>query len=562
MATEAHPTQFVRVGQVAKAIGLSEYQVRKLCDTGLIESVFIQGQRSVPLAELHRLEKEGPPLIPRELGAVDRQSQVRRRPDVARHVRHRNGRKLPPRTRPLADSDEQRIISENQVVITANQAVISRNKAEKRKADRELEEAEDWFRQRSRKQAEEEAERQRRQKRSAWTAKWIRYAVDSIPDQARGEYEPAVVRAAKSELAAISPDDDDPVVQSVMDATVRKILRRFFWMLDAADAAQMAKETLPSELRNHWSHLPPTEWEDRAVQAAIDAICNEADLGNGEINFQSTERMEEIAINAGARVVAEYHSRRQAQAESERRRRVKDQVAGPLYPRLDRKNGKSLDRAIDSALTALPPDADEEDLIVAVKTASANWSLPLQQADERERRRQIRESVISGAWWEVRQLPADWRDPALAAVRQAIEQADPADQRAPEQIRDQALKPHLDAYERRRQAEASAHQRQREAEDAAEEQQREAQQRRSDAESRVDGLLPNRVESCLRKLRRSGYPDDLAVQWKVRDAIREQIVGWGARITNLSAVSDESIGREIERAARDYVEDHIPRRVA
>src|SRR5215472_9250688 len=40
--------QYVRVGQVAEALGLSSYQVRKYADAGVIKSVVIEGQRLRP----------------------------------------------------------------------------------------------------------------------------------------------------------------------------------------------------------------------------------------------------------------------------------------------------------------------------------------------------------------------------------------------------------------------------------------------------------------------------------------------------------------------------------
>ena len=86
-----------------------------------------------------------------------------------------------------------------------------------------------------------------------------------------------------------------------------------------------------------------------------------------------------------------------------------------------------------------------------------------------------------------------------------------------------------------------------------------ADERRKAAGSRVDRLLAGCVTDSLRKLKR---PDDLAVQWKVRDAVRPIAVNRMATINNLDRLDDEFVKREIRRAACDYIERHMPQRVA
>src|SRR5215471_2640328 len=82
--------QYVRVGQVAEALGLSAYQVRRYCDAGVIKSVVIEGQRLIPLDEFHRVQRDGTGPMPR---IIDPQQHrpARRMSGRTRVIRHRSG---------------------------------------------------------------------------------------------------------------------------------------------------------------------------------------------------------------------------------------------------------------------------------------------------------------------------------------------------------------------------------------------------------------------------------------------------------------------------------------
>src|ERR1022692_316667 len=60
---------FCRTGQVARVLGLSTHQVRRLCETGLIVAELGPGGHwRIPVSEVARLQKDGVVLIP---SAVD-----------------------------------------------------------------------------------------------------------------------------------------------------------------------------------------------------------------------------------------------------------------------------------------------------------------------------------------------------------------------------------------------------------------------------------------------------------------------------------------------------------
>src|SRR5256885_16215103 len=59
---------FYRTGPVARALGRSSYQIRLLCEAGLIEAEFSGKQWRIPGSELMRLQKEGVPEVPASAG--------------------------------------------------------------------------------------------------------------------------------------------------------------------------------------------------------------------------------------------------------------------------------------------------------------------------------------------------------------------------------------------------------------------------------------------------------------------------------------------------------------
>src|ERR1019366_4435807 len=96
----------------------------------------------------------------------------------------------------------------DEVVSAADLVAITRSMLEKRKIDRDLEETEDWFRDRQRQQATAEAaERQRteakqaEQRRLLWAQQWTQYALNSLPYDARQEVEMEVHTTVQEALS-------------------------------------------------------------------------------------------------------------------------------------------------------------------------------------------------------------------------------------------------------------------------------------------------------------------------------------------------------------------------
>jgi hypothetical protein len=110
------------------------------------------------------------------------------------------------------------------------------------------------------------------------------------------------------------------VVKEVVDAVVRRVLRPWFWLQDAARAVRLAVDALPAELRKQWSWWPPTEWENKALHAASLAITKAAYVGEDQdLNLVPFDRMEALAAAAVGGVVDEYNREQAAKEEGKLR---------------------------------------------------------------------------------------------------------------------------------------------------------------------------------------------------------------------------------------------------
>ena len=127
---------YYRTGQAAKLLGGSSYHVRRLCEAGEIESEISAGQQwKIPLAEVARLKREGVPPVPVE---------VEDEP-----IEH-------------DEEPEEEFEKSPRGIEAADDVRITASRLEKRRLERESEEVEDWFRERQRKEAlEQAAERQK-----------------------------------------------------------------------------------------------------------------------------------------------------------------------------------------------------------------------------------------------------------------------------------------------------------------------------------------------------------------------------------------------------------------
>jgi hypothetical protein len=249
-------------------------------------------------------------------------------------------------------------------------------------------------------------------------------------------------------------------------------------------------------------------------------------------------------------------TRQSDSADDELRRSVIEELTQPLRRRMNEDDWADTLESIEGRFAQLPRGLRRSKYVAECRQAMSPWSLPLEQADEQERRRRIRESAKIGLFLKLPYgFPDELRKEAVAAMSQTIDQTDTADDSVIDAAIQEAVMPYLDRHQAKKKAEQAKAK-------LAEEAAQQARQRTAVAESFVARLLADCVESCLREMRRQAYPDDLMTQWKVKDAIRPGLIESLATITNLDQLGDKFVKSRIERVARDYVVRHIPKRVA
>ena len=310
--------EYVRVGQVAEALGRSAYQIRKLCDSGVIASIVIEGQRQIPLAELQRVLKDGTPLIPRIID--DQQLRRRNRTHRPKRVRTRNHHQLRiPPSDAVVWSDEEVEITENRArtkeaqireALADLKLLETKNEIAERHAQREAE--------RAQRQAKEAALRNRRE----WTERWLRHGLKMIPAGVAEKLAVDVYSQIKHRLTRFGPEDAEVIVQSAVETAVRDVLQPVYDLLEqlqeASEALSIALEKLPPEMKADNSSFAmalsaacgggnsraESEWEVLASKAGSTdlAIAIEA-AGGVPVPF---ERMVAIANAAIERVIDDY----------------------------------------------------------------------------------------------------------------------------------------------------------------------------------------------------------------------------------------------------------------
>src|ERR1035437_9036639 len=122
---------FYSTGQVARQLGTTLAAIRILCENRVLAAETTPGGHwRVPASEVERLQRDGLPPIPRPLPTESA-------PPAGNGTADRHGH------------PELLAAPTAEVVSAADLVAITRSLLEKRKIDRELEENEDWFRDRS-----------------------------------------------------------------------------------------------------------------------------------------------------------------------------------------------------------------------------------------------------------------------------------------------------------------------------------------------------------------------------------------------------------------------------
>ena len=411
---------FYSTGQVARQLDTTLAVIRLLCENRLIAAETTPGGHlRVPASEVERLKREGLPPIPRPLPT-----------ESAPPARNGMGGRHGHPELLAAPSDE--------VVSAAEEVAITKSMLEKRKIDRDLEETEDFFRERQRQQAAAAAaERQRteakqaEQRRLQWTQQWTQYALSSVPYDARREVEIEVHTIVQEALAGLQPSQPGAITRSLVDAAVHRALGPWNRKQDIERALQAGMNKLS------WNVLYGSEYKElkqRAWDAAVAAVRRVREEA-------SYPEMQTAAVQAVQPMIREYEHQQACQ-------RILENVY--IFD-ATREEEEAAKEAVRKALAALPIGAEAKQLEKAGEAAVAPYKATVAKRKERNRvawkadyqldhiaRYLEKEYEFDGGYSEMRR-DADRLRPLIreALIDELVENPDMSDDEIRESIEDQ-----------------------------------------------------------------------------------------------------------------------------
>jgi len=337
-----------RTGQLARVLGVSSYQIRRLAEAGLIEAEYSGKQWRIPARELERLQKEGVPEIPANTGAT--QSPPPRPKSTS----------ASPAPGLVAAPSDDVVAAHEQADITAQQVEIRRNRLERLKMKREMYQVGDYFRKRrlereaeraaedqaelERAEAERrrEAQAERESRRREWCESWQRYALGLIPWEAQNQVEGQVYAAVAQVLGELEPRHDAGITQRLVDSAVERALAPWRSSKETQKAIERAIYALPWDIQYNSAYA---RFKHRAFQAATDAI-------NQLPESAGYSARETATLQATQGIVTEYNHREQC-----------DAVLEDLWRQLRSSTPAELKRAeedVGAALSKLPVGTSEQ----------------------------------------------------------------------------------------------------------------------------------------------------------------------------------------------------------
>jgi hypothetical protein len=360
---------FYSTGQVARQLGTTLAAVRILCENRVIAAETTPGgQLRVSASEVERLKRDGLPPIPRPL-------PIGSAPSARNGPAGRDG---------YAESPAE---PSYEVSSAADEVAITRSTLEKRKIDREIEENEDWFRERQRRQAAAEAaERQRieaqeaEQRRMRWDQKWTQYALNSVPFDARRAVELEVHTKVVEALSALQPSQPEAIIQRLVDAAVHRALGPWTRKQEIERALKEGMNSLDWDVqfRSEYASLKQRAWD--AAVAAVGKIREEA----------SYPEIETAAVQAVQPMIREYEHQQACQ-----------RILGRLYIfDATRQEEEAAKEAMRKAVAALPIGATKKQLETAEETVLTRYKAAVATRKEKARLESEKQAQRRAAEWK------------------------------------------------------------------------------------------------------------------------------------------------------------------
>ncbi len=361
---------FYSTGQVARQLGVTLATVRLLCENRVIAAETTPGgQWRIRASEVERLKRDGLPPIPRALP---------------------NQRASPAGSVPADDHGNSESVARPSAAVAAaiDQVAITRSMLERRKIEREIEENDDWFRERERRAEEAEAaERQRteaeqaEQRRLCWVQDWTQHALDSLPNGARREVELEVHTLVQKALSGLQPSQQEAITRRLVEAAVHRALGPWIRKQDIKRSLQAAMNGLPWEIRYRaeYAALKQRAWE--AAVASLGKVREEA----------SYKEMETAAMHALQPMIRE-HDHVQACQRIVKRVRIFGATAAEQ---------DAAKESVRQALAALPIGASAKQLEMAEGNALAPYKAAVTARKEKARLESEKEAQRRAAAFKV-----------------------------------------------------------------------------------------------------------------------------------------------------------------
>jgi hypothetical protein len=353
-----------RTGQVAKVLGLSAHQVRRLCETGMVEAELGPGGHwRIPVSEVVRLQKDGIPLIPSAVDNPERQNSEYKNKSVAmiKASPRRDWLALPSPT--LIGSDEE--------------IHFARNYLERPKVAKATESEADWSRERTRQQEENQAAGaqafisretplQGPRAREQWHYRWLEWALESVRWGVPDEYRSEVRQEVDKTLQSLQPQTPESLTRKLVEGAIQKGLRTWRSVQNTEKALGNALSALP------WSAgslSQPSKWQIRAREEANSAISKLSDGASFEAKLAA-------ATTAVQKITLEFEE------QSLRQKIIDESILLPLLSSAEKEDVKA---AIRISVESSRPGASEAELRRARWAALEPFEATLRQRENRQR---------------------------------------------------------------------------------------------------------------------------------------------------------------------------------
>ena len=388
---------FCRTGQVAKALGRSPHQVRRLCETGMIAAELGPGKHwRIPVSEVLRLQKDGIPLIPSAVNNPEQEESGSDNKSVAmiKASPRRDWLAVPSRTLMASDQEVQ----------------IGRNYSERPKIAKAAEPEADWFpeqnRQRQENQtAQAEAFSNRRatfqavHAREQWYYRWLEGALESVPWGVPDEYRSEVRQEVDKTLQSLQPQTPDSLTRKLVEGAIQRGLRTWRVVQDTEKALRDALSNLP------WSATSPgrpTKWQTWAREEANSAISR---LPDGA-SFESKRASALVAVQ---KVTMEFEE------QNLRQKIIDESIPLPLFGSTEKEDARA---AIRASVESSRPGSTELELRRARQAALRPFE---DRYRERENRQRLERKVDQGLHHIRTTLNRWWNDGELEGFENDVE---------------------------------------------------------------------------------------------------------------------------------------------